>query len=183
MTEQVDAAIKGWFEFLTTDPQTLGVVGWLGIILGLVSLAVTVAGFLIALKQIRKIKQAADAAQEAVDAVRTKVIMQDMTTGLTEARASLKLARVLMNTNLGAAGAYIDTSCNSLTQVHHLRGARDDDVLLKYILSLRVAVRFLQSAAAPAPSQTRARAMYNDVDAAAVTIDGLLAQSKYQAVG
>ena len=179
MADQVGTPSIGWTDHLILDARVLGLVGWAGLLLGAISLVVTVAGFVIALRQIRKVQAASEASRDAADAMMRALQRQDMTASLNEAKSHLKLAKVLMGSNLGAVGAYIDTSCNALTQVHQIRGGRDDDELVAHILNLRAAVRFLQSSPDANPTPTRARKMHNDISDATNTIDNLIARRRY----
>lgn len=182
MAGPADITSQGWFAFLTTDVESVGIVGWVGTVTGIVSLVVTIAGFVLALRQLQKVQDAAVAAQEAVTTMKRVVTRQEISANLSEARSHLKLAKALMINNLGAAGAYIDTSCSFLTQAHHLRGGGGEDVLFVHLIKLREIVSLLQSEPLPQLSLTRSRKMYNDVNAATITVDILIAQVKYDSI-
>lgn len=79
------------------DPVNSAAVGAWGLILGLIGIFLTLAGFAFSIWQIRQARTSADAAKDAVVAIQVRVSRYDAAVDLAEAKASLQNARHYAN--------------------------------------------------------------------------------------
>lgn len=79
------------------DPTNSAAVGAWGLILGIIGIVLTLAGFGISIVQIRSAKSAAESAKEAVTQVQVRVSRYDAAVDLAEAKSSLQNARHYAN--------------------------------------------------------------------------------------
>jgi len=105
LTRLPSSANPGWFSYLTTDPQVLGILAWL---FG----AITILGFWIAIWQIRKVKRVADAAREASEGMAQRIRSHELLAKLGDGHAHLETAR----TSAGAGEQKIAILCLDLSR-------------------------------------------------------------------
>lgn len=119
-------------DYLTTDPQVLGILAW-------ASAAITLLGFVIAIWQIMKAKRAADAARDAAVGLARRVRSRELLAKLGDAHTHLDAAR-----NRVASGEReiavlcLELSCSAMIEAREisrgLSGAGEDLHLLSILL-------------------------------------------------
>ena len=135
------------FRYATSDAQVIGVLTWVGLI-------VTVAGFWVAILQIRKVRKASDAANEAVLRLAKIVRSQEQSVRITNALAHITSAQTMMSQkNPEAAIAYLSVGWNALLSAMELsEHAMDRGEIERYIVSTR---RLLDDMTAPGGRKRR----------------------------
>lgn len=132
MPSESVAPPESWFHWLATNAQVVGIVGW-------VSLAVTVAGFWIAISQIRRVKSAAEAARAAALQMARVVRSREQHAKLTSAISYLGGAKAyLSQLNAEAARVCVEVACSSLVDARELSdNAGDQQKIQTSLVRLR----------------------------------------------
>ena len=116
---------------MVSDPTITGSVGWLGLFL-------TVAGFIVAIDQIRRTKKAAEAATTATQALTRAVFARERLIVVNSAIAHINNARErITQGRYEAALVFIDFSLTECVQIHELLGTPERKKFYKSILGLR----------------------------------------------
>lgn len=128
---EVFPALKSFGQYLATDQTVLGVVGW-------VSLVVTVGGFAVAIDQIRRTKTAAQAANNAAQAMSKAVFGRERLLDLSTVVAHLNSAKDrITQGRYEAALVFIDFAISECTRVHALMNEADKRKFYKLMSRLR----------------------------------------------
>jgi hypothetical protein len=161
--------------YLLTNPEVLALVGWVGTIVGIVSLIVTIAGFWVALIQLRRVKKSAEAAGEAVAALRKTVHLRELNGKLTHALAQLRSAALqLSRDNRDAAMAYLDAASTSLIDARELsRDEGESEKITDGIVQVQRGVERIQrggSSFSPAKLAVELRRLVGSIDQVAARV-------------
>ena len=134
-------SLKSWFHYATTDAQFLGILTWVGLL-------VTVGGFWIAIAQIRKVKRASQAANEAVSKLTSVVRSQEQAAKVSAALQHLTSAQAMMRqNNSDAAAAHLSVGWTALISARELTDtSTEHEQISLYITSTR---RLLDDVMAP----------------------------------
>ena len=119
-------------QYLTTDPEILGVLAWVGLL-------TTFVGFVIAILQLRKIQSATQAARSAVSQMTIVVRSHEQSAKLHIALDNLKLADdQLRKGNGDAAAAYLSAGWQALLDTRELTdGESGREMLDDYVVVVR----------------------------------------------
>lgn len=108
-------------DYLLSDARILAWVGWGGLIIGVVSLVVTIFGFAIAVIQIRRVKLASEAARDATVCMAAQVRSKEQSAKIVFALGQVNNATThITGDNAGAAVAHLLTSCNAVIEARAL---------------------------------------------------------------
>lgn len=119
------------FNYLTSDPQVAGIIGWIG-------LALAIGGFWIAIDQIRKVKAAADAAASAATSIKAHVFSRERLMEVKSAIGNIDnaVARISQE-RYEVALVFVDFAIAECVQVHQLLEGDEQKKLYKNIIRLR----------------------------------------------
>jgi len=101
-------------QYLLTDPVVTGLVGWVG-------LFVTVVGLWIAIDQILRVKSAANAAGDAVNALTVAIYSRERLLEMTSSIGNVEIAKNYITQRMfPLATLCVDIALKECTQVHAL---------------------------------------------------------------
>jgi hypothetical protein len=118
-------------QYLLTNPSVVGAVGWAGLL-------ATIVGLSVAIRQIQKVKTAADASTAAARNLANDVRQRERLLELTTARAHLENAgQHIVRQEFPLAGVFVDLAINDCVQVKELLEAAEQKRLYAAIVRLR----------------------------------------------
>lgn len=173
--------VESNFHYAITNPEIVGFIGWTGTIIGIISLFVTIAGFLIALDQIRRVKKSSEAAQEAVIKMTKIVRAREQGAKLSNSLSAIRSATTyIIREKPEAAAAYLDYCCTSLVDARHLSDDESDkSSLTDEILKLRRLASSLENNNLSALSQNKLKSLNSDLRSSTSEIEVIVSKVHY----